>query len=286
MKTIKVTLKKLFVFLDATTQPIDTFKEVDAEISVKTPNGDYTKLLGVIRKTDDKIKITTDAGSSIVCGAKHIFIDENDREVYCQNASTIKTTRGIETIVSKTPLGHGDVYDVAIDAPHLYVTPNGLIHHNSTFLKNLIHRSKSNAKVAYDETVLSNDGFFAGFIEDDAKFLVMEDADNFLSKRSNGNSMMHRFLNVSDGLISAADKKLVFSTNLPSVKDIDAALIRPGRCFDVVTFNALTRAQAQRVIDEVGSGSLPPDKEKITLAEIFSTQQNAKKSKPSGMGFV
>ena len=156
----------------------------------------------------------------------------------------------------------------------------------TTLIKNIIHRSKSNAKVAYDEAVLSNDGFFAGFIEDDARFLIMEDADNFLTKRSNGNSMMHRFLNVSDGLISAQDKKLIFSTNLPSTKDIDDALTRPGRCFDIVEFKPLTRQQAMAVISETGSGVLPENKDKITLAEIFSTQQEANKMKTRTMGFV
>ena len=156
----------------------------------------------------------------------------------------------------------------------------------TNLLKNIIHRSKSNAKIAYDEAVLSNDGFFAGFIEDDARFLVMEDADNFLTKRSNGNSMMHRFLNVSDGLISAQDKKLIFSTNLPSIKDIDDALTRPGRCFDIIEFKPLTRVQAEKVIEEVGYGNIPDGKEAITLAEIFSTQQEASKMKPRSMGFM
>ena len=155
----------------------------------------------------------------------------------------------------------------------------------STLLKNLIHRSKGNAKVAYDEKILANDAFFAGFMESDARFLVMEDADAFLTKRSDGNNMMHRFLNMSDGLISAADKKLVFSTNLPSVKDIDEALTRPGRCFDIVTFGALTREQADNVVKEAGYGVVP-NKDKIMLSEIFAIQQNAAQSKPSRVGFI
>jgi SpoVK/Ycf46/Vps4 family AAA+-type ATPase len=99
----------------------------------------------------------------------------------------------------------------------------------TTFIKNLIHRSGGDAKVTYDEKVMSDDSLFAGFIESDARFMIMEDADSFLMAREDGNTMMYRFLNVSDGLISAEGKKLVFSTNLPAVHDIDAALMRPGR---------------------------------------------------------
>lgn len=150
----------------------------------------------------------------------------------------------------------------------------------TTFIKNLIHRSKADAKVAYDPKVMMEDGFFAGFVEDESQFLIMEDADEFLQSRTDGNSMMHKFLNVSDGLISAADKKLVFSTNLPNVNSIDEALMRPGRCFDVLQFRALTREEAQATLDEIGSTAvLPDEKQKFTLAEVFGTS-------PSGKGFT
>lgn len=143
----------------------------------------------------------------------------------------------------------------------------------TTFIKNLIHRSKCNAKVTYDQRVMSGDGLFAQFIEDDSKFLIMEDADAFLRTRTDGNSMMHRFLNVSDGLISAADKKMVFSTNLPSIREIDEALMRPGRCYDVITFRTLTRTEALSVAEELGTDL--PDGAEFTLAEICNHQPSS-----------
>lgn len=156
----------------------------------------------------------------------------------------------------------------------------------TTFIKNLIHRSGSNAKVAYDEKVMMDDGLFANFIDGDARFLIMEDADAFLQARSDGNTMMHKFLNVSDGLISAADKKLVFSTNLPNITDIDSALMRPGRCFDIVEFRPLTRDEAQGVINDTGKGLLPAGKQEVTLAEIFSQQPSETGRRKKSMGFT
>ena len=155
----------------------------------------------------------------------------------------------------------------------------------TTFIKNLIHRSGGNAKVAYDEKVMMDDNLFAGFIDDDSRFLVMEDADAFLQSRTDGNTMMHKFLNVSDGLISAADKKMVFSTNLPKITDIDPALIRPGRCFDVLEFRPLTRKEAEAVVKETGNGTVP-DKDSITLAEIFSQQPSEGTRRKKGIGFT
>lgn len=152
----------------------------------------------------------------------------------------------------------------------------------TTFIKNMIHLAKANAKVAYDSRILEGDDFFAGFIDDDSRFLIMEDADTFLDSRHDGNSIMHKFLNVSDGLISAADKKLVFSTNLPNTHSIDEALLREGRCFDVLEFRPLTRAEAQAVRDEIGSDLAIPDKDHITLAELFSSQPSTKKKRQVG----
>lgn len=166
----------------------------------------------------------------------------------------------------------------------ILIGPPGL--GKTTFIKNIIHRSGGDAKVAYDEKVMSDDGLFAGFIDDDSRFLIMEDADEFLQSREEGNTMMHKFLNVSDGLISAADKKMIFSTNLPNVTDIDSALMRPGRCFDVVQFRLLTVEEAQAVIDEAGAGSLPPNKTLISLAEIFSQQPSDTFRRKKPIGFT
>ena len=156
----------------------------------------------------------------------------------------------------------------------------------TTFIKNLIHRSGGDAKVTYDEKVMGDDSLFAGFIEGDTRFLIMEDADAFLAAREDGNTMMHRFLNVSDGLISAEGKKLVFSTNLPSVHDIDAALLRPGRCFDIVEFRPLTRDEATEVAGEVGTVGPLPDGKEFTLAEIFNIQPSDSKAGRRHIGFT
>jgi hypothetical protein len=166
----------------------------------------------------------------------------------------------------------------------ILIGPPGL--GKTTLIKNIIHRSGSDAKVAYDEKVMNDDGLFAGFIDDDSRFLIMEDADAFLQSRADGNTMMHKFLNVSDGLISAADKKLIFSTNLDKVGDIDAALMRPGRCFDVVQFRLLTVDEAQDVIDEAGAGSIPENKTLISLAEIFSQQPSDSFRRKKSIGFT
>jgi ATP-dependent 26S proteasome regulatory subunit len=142
----------------------------------------------------------------------------------------------------------------------------------TTFIKNLLHFGKGDALVTFDPNIMASDSLFARFIdESEIDFLVMEDADAFLKSRADGNQMMHKFLNVSDGLISTRGKKLIFSTNLPSINDIDEALLRPGRCFRVIEFRNLTRAEAEAVGTKVPV-TLVDGTESYSLAELMSSR--------------
>lgn len=149
----------------------------------------------------------------------------------------------------------------------------------TTFIRGLLAHRECSAIVTYDAGILEKDGFFARFIEDDAEVMVLEDSDAFLKSRSDGNTMMHRFLNVGDGLVTTKGKKMIFSTNLPSIRDIDSALIRPGRCFDIVTFDQLSYDEAKTLADKLGV-TLPVVNMdgKYSIAEVFNEQLNAKKS--------
>lgn len=156
----------------------------------------------------------------------------------------------------------------------------------TTFIKNLIHQSGGDAMVTYDQKVLETDDFFAEFIDSQTDILVMEDADNFLESRKDGNTMMHKFLNVSDGLISTIGKKVIFSTNLPNITDIDDALLRTGRCFDVLQFRPLTRSEAKATLAEIGDTRELGDGSEFTLAEVFTEQLHADNVSRNNIGFV
>lgn len=158
----------------------------------------------------------------------------------------------------------------------------------TNFIKNMIKFTGRNAMVTYDTNLLFSDGFFAAFMSDrNCNVLILEDADNIMGARKDGNSMMHRFLNASDGLISMRDKKIVFTTNLPKVSDIDPALIRPGRCHDILTFRNLDQAECRSVLKELGrDNSISLPKPNYSLAEITNMSNKVlEKIKPS-VGFV
>jgi ATP-dependent 26S proteasome regulatory subunit len=104
--------------------------------------------------------------------------------------------------------------------------------------------------------------------------------------------MMHRFLNVGDGLVTTKGKKMIFSTNLPSIRDIDSALIRPGRCFDIVTFDALNVEQANNLATRLGvkipTRARGNETVPYSIAEVFNEQTNGMQNSQSNrkVGFI
>jgi len=107
--------------------------------------------------------------------------------------------------------------------------------------------------------------------------LVIEDADTLICSRDSGNKLIPRFLNTAEGLVKATGKKMVFTTNLDSINNVDEALIRPGRCFDVMKTRALTHSEMRAASLAAGIDYVPPVKDEYTLSEIFSSSRPSNK---------
>jgi hypothetical protein len=107
-------------------------------------------------------------------------------------------------------------------------------------------RKGDSAKVMYtaDKRALENDEIFVDFITGSHDAFVIEDADHLLKARTSGNFELHRFLGVADGVVRAQSRKVIFTTNLPNINDIDDALLRPGRCFAVKNLRSLESEEA------------------------------------------
>jgi hypothetical protein len=161
----------------------------------------------------------------------------------------------------------------------------------TTFLRGLLRQSSMQAWVTYDPKVQEQDQLYLQFstIEseeyDDSKddivkigpggrMLVLEDSDELLGSRKEGNTMMSRLLNLSDGLISLPARKLVFSTNLPHLSSVDPALLRPGRCFGAINFRELTGREATNAYLSVypNGERVFADGKRYKLAEVLNEQ--------------
>jgi len=148
-------------------------------------------------------------------------------------------------------------------------------------LGSMSRRKHASAEVMYtaDRRALENDSIFVDFITGEHDAFVVEDADHLLESRASGNHDMHRFLAIADGIVRAQGRKIIFTTNLPNIRDIDEALVRPGRCFKVIHTRALNGEEAERLIARLCGGDadarrrarerLPAGARGATVAEVY-----------------
>jgi transcriptional regulator of acetoin/glycerol metabolism len=124
-----------------------------------------------------------------------------------------------------------------------------------------------------DMRALASDEIFARFITGRHDAFVVEDADHLLKPRADGNEHLHRFLTIADGVVRAQGRKIIFSTNLPNVGDLDDALVRPGRCFARIHVRTLTSAEAQALANEIAAG----DAEKLARVSVTLATESGRK---------
>lgn len=117
--------------------------------------------------------------------------------------------------------------------------------------------------------------------------VLTEDSDVLVQKRTEGNVSMSALLNATAGIVSR-DVKIIISTNLTSTRDIDDALMRPGRCFRVMKFQALNVAQANDVREmlKIEPFEFKEGRTDITLAEAINAHEIEDGHTKQGMGFM
>jgi hypothetical protein len=155
----------------------------------------------------------------------------------------------------------------------------------TTFLRSLVSEYNLNAVLTYDNSTMKSDHFYSDFMMgDSADIMIIEDADVILKNRETfGNHIMTKLLNFSEGLVPIFNKKIVFTTNIEHARDIDPALVRPGRCYDIVKFRPLVGPEINRLETAIGySPSTIAEKTTKTVAEIFNRKDN---QKSTGSGF-
>lgn len=147
----------------------------------------------------------------------------------------------------------------------------------TTFIRDMICELNMNSIISYDLKVITSDMTFVKYLSDkNFDAIIIEDADELLTaERGEYNKIISKILNVSDGLIKLPKKKLILTTNLKKLDDLDPAIIRPGRCFDVLEFREFVKSEYMTVAEEMGLTLSETElaKKKISLAELFSLRE-------------
>lgn len=147
----------------------------------------------------------------------------------------------------------------------------------TSLLRHFIYVNQLKAVITYEEKLLNSDEMFVNLLSmgDDA-VMVIEDAESLVHAREDGSgaTLMTRFLNVSDGLVHLAKRKIIFTTNQNDFRGVDPALIRPGRCFGAIKARPLTHAEACGAARDAGLPAPPDTGSPIVLADLFNSRQS------------
>jgi len=166
----------------------------------------------------------------------------------------------------------------------------------TTFVKYLLQimqskvqekREDFKAMYSFDENIFYLSDFYKRIIYDDYDVLVLEDINQVLHKNQDSERLnpINKFLSVTDGLISKY-KKIIITTNIESKHHINPALLRPGRCYDVIPFRKLEGVEIDNLCDSVAK-DLHLQTESINLSEFYAKCNNEQNSKviSSRVGF-
>lgn len=118
----------------------------------------------------------------------------------------------------------------------------------------LRNQAQVSALYTGDKKTMENDEIFVDFVTGDDEAFVVEDADYILKPRVDGNDNLHRFLTIADGVVRSQGRKIIFSTNLPNIGDLDDALIRPGRCFARLVVREHSKIEAGKLLERLCEG--------------------------------
>lgn len=142
------------------------------------------------------------------------------------------------------------------------------------FIRYLLSKQTDNYKSVYftsDKAVIEHGLIFTEFLQSNSKIMVLEDFDFHLNSRKEGNTIMYHLLGVSDGLIQSQNKKIIISTNLSSLANIDEAVIRKGRCFDILNFRSLLWDEVVEFLKQNNSEDMIDsiEEKEYSLADLY-----------------
>lgn len=105
---------------------------------VKTHKGELTKIIGVVKKPAEMLKVTFNNGYELICAKDHAFLNSEENIVLAKQLeinSNILTIHGQLTASSIEVSDETESFDISIESPHLYINEetNGVIHHNTSY---------------------------------------------------------------------------------------------------------------------------------------------------------
>lgn len=121
---------KLFAILGMSGIQLGYGVSPPVNVEILSPSG-YVPVEKFVLKKSPIVRCCLANGVSFKCADKHVVMCNGAPTLLC-DAQHLDTLDGSVEIQEIIPLKEGYVYDFELRAPHVYMTPNGVIHHNTT----------------------------------------------------------------------------------------------------------------------------------------------------------
>lgn len=139
-KTESVIIVSIGVMFDAlgkSNLPLEELTPIQQGVEIMTKDG-FAPVLGLIIKEADVYEYRFEENITLTCSDKHLVFEDG----VCKpinEATSADTTFGKVKVLDNEYKGTQRVYDVSIPHPHVYMTPNGLLHHNTSLAYMLLN---------------------------------------------------------------------------------------------------------------------------------------------------
>ncbi len=145
----------------------------------------------------------------------------------------------------------------------------------SFFIKNMIS-SMDKQFILVTNTIaahMAEPEFVAFMMENKDSIFILEDCEQILMNREENRfgGAISNILNMSDGLMSDIFNIKFICTFNTDIKNIDEALLRPGRCFVNYEFKPLSAEKSSKLLKSLGHEIDKP--REMTLAEIYNYKE-------------
>jgi hypothetical protein len=165
------------------------------DIKIKDENNNWVNVNAFIQKKDEVWEVKFDNGLTLKAGSRHKLIYDKINSIFIENIfpglEVILADNSVCRVVSCELIKELDkVYDLSVDtSTHLYQTSNGLIHHNSTVVKQSLDDMQ--LKEDQDYFILSGKAtpvFLYKFLYDHSdKVIVLDDMDEVFKDNTGAN---------------------------------------------------------------------------------------------------
>jgi len=163
------------------------------DFEIQTPTG-YAKVISMIIKEDDILKISFNDGTDISIGKGHMIKKDGclsfggDLKI----GDVIYNLNGNKVITDITTLGKQKVYDCCVDTKdHLYIDNDGFIHHNTYTITKKIKEmiGPEGDKWVHIKGKLSPLGMYQAIFLNREKLIVFDDADSVFANQDTVNML-------------------------------------------------------------------------------------------------